>query len=431
MPLQTFLQEFQEMRLRTSPQPQPAGGRVGRPARLSQQEIVSALTWHVMQPSGTFAHHVEMATQRRVSESALSERRQSLGIEPWKVALETTLRPLADPIIHPCAFYNHYRLVGVDGTTLNVANTPPMKISRSKTKTRRGTAAFHRIGCAALAELGTHAPLAVQIGLNGESEGVLAAAVVENLTSEDLIISDRYYGNGKWAARFLAMPQKPMFLLRVQERFNAVTIRELKDGSRIVEVRDPDHDQPLILREVKGRVRRPGKKWVKTRFWTNLLDECLYPAEELIALYAMRWEQEIAFREIKKYLHEDKTLLSHTLVTAAQEIHALFMAHAIVTRVRSAAGARQDVPIMQVSFEKTLDMCRNLCWLFTIAGAQLTSIQLRAIVLCAETDLAKQMSAPRRKRGCPRRVRQPVNKWPRLMKNEYDKGKFEYEIRKS
>ena len=336
MTFSTFLQEFDRIQLlRDTKTPHV---RVGRPARLLPQEIVAGLAWHVMQPSGTFARSIEMITRKHLSESALSERRQSLGTGPWKNALKIALRPLADPARHPDAFYKGYRLVGVDGTSLNVANTPPMKEMRSKTKTRRGSAAFHRIGCAALAELGSHTPLALRIGEDDESESALAASVVEQLTGEDLIIADRYYGSGKWAARFLAMPQKPMFMLRVQERLNAVTVRRLKDGSRIVKVHDPQSGISILLRELKAKVRRPGKKWVKIRFWTNLLEESLYPARELIPLYAMRWEQEIAFREIKKHLHEDKTLLSHTPVTAVQEICALFVAHAMVSRARCAVG---------------------------------------------------------------------------------------------
>ena len=145
----------------------------------------------------------------------------------------------------------------------------------------------------------------------------------------------------------------------------------------------------------------------------------------------MRWEQEIAFREIKKHLFGDNILLSHTPVTAVQEICALFMAQAMVSRARCSVGINYQVPIMLVSYQKTLDACRNLCWLKTILGVNLTKLQMRAIIHHVEEDLANQLSPPRRKRSCPRAVRQPVNKWPRLMKNSNDKGAFQYEVRKS
>jgi hypothetical protein len=134
----------------------------------------------------------------------------------------------------------------------------------------------------------------------------------------------------------------------------------------------------------------------------------------------MRWEQEIAFREIKEYLHGTNLLLSHTLVTAA-----LFMAQAIIATARSDVADKQNIPIMQVSFARTLDACRNLCRLLSVAGDILSPVQLSAITAMVYRDLTRLASKPRRKRSCPREVRQPVNKWPRLLKNNYDKGDFE------
>jgi hypothetical protein len=427
--LSTFFPEFDHIKRSVAAASRQDGP--GRPPKMHAEDIVAGLAWHVIQPSGTFAHNLGMLTRKHLSDSALSERRQSLGTDLWKDALYATLRPLADPKLHPGAFYKGLRLVGVDGTTLNVGNTPAMRTQRTKTRSRRGRAAFFRINCAALVELGTHSPQAVMIGEQDESESALAASVVDRVTGEDLLITDRYYGNGKWAARLMNMPQQPLFLLRVQERLKAVTVERLRDGSRLIAVNDPGSIMPILLREVKGRVRKPGKKWVKVRFWTNLIDALRYPAHELIALYAMRWEQEIAFREIKEHLHDVPILQSHTPVTAVQEICALFMAQAMICQARSAAGISNSAPIMQVSYQKTLDTCRNICWISSLPGVNLSRKQITAIFNAIGDNLARQLSPPRRNRSCPRAVRQPINKWPRLIKNVYEKGKIQYEVRKS
>ena len=404
---------------------------IGRPPRLSSSDIIAGLAWHVMQPGGTFANHVAMLTGQRLSESALSERRQSLGTAPWFDALGLFLSPVADQHLHQHAFYKGLRLVGVDGTSLNVANTPSIKSTVKKTKSRRGKAAFFRIGCVAAVELGTHFPLALRIGENGESEGVLAVAIISVFNKNDLLIGDRYYGCGKWVVRLMTSPGRPGFLIRVKECLCSKTRRVLADGSRLVEIRDPDSGEFVTVREIKAKVRRAKKIWVKIRFWTNLLDHNDYPAKELIPLYAMRWEQEIAFREIKEHLQGTNLLLSHTAVTATQEICALFMAQAVIASARSDVACKHNIPIMQVSFARTLDACRNLCWLFSVANNIITPEQLSEIIAIVQAELVRQASKPRRKRGCPRRIRQPVNKWPRLMKNIYETGNFEYEIRKS
>ena len=424
----SFYQIFESMGINSEHVEKSNGGR---PAHLPVSSLIAGLAWHVLQPGGTFAYNVSMLTGTRLSESALSERRQSLGTKPWLAALGVFLKHGTDPLLHPHAFYKKFRLVGVDGTSFSVANTPTIKATTRKTKSRRGKAAFFRIGCVAAVVLGTHRPLAVRIGEDGESEGELASRIVDAFLENDLVIGDRYYGNGKWAVRFLTAPGSPSFLVRVQERLRAQIIQRLSDGSCLVKVKNPDTGEDIILRQIKAKVRRRGGKWVKIRFWTNLLDHRIYPANELIPLYAMRWEQEIAFREIKEYLHGENLLLSHTTITAAQEICALFMAQAVIATVRSDAAVKYDIPVMQVSFSRTLDACRYVCWLLSIANDIITPEQLLKIADRAQQELVKQASTPRRKRGCPRQVRQPVNKWPRLMKNSYEKGEFEYGIRKS
>jgi hypothetical protein len=89
------------------------------------------------------------------------------------------------------------------------------------------------------------------------------------------------------------------------------------------------------------------------------------------------------------------------------------------------------MPILLVNYQKTLDACRNLCWLTSIFGVTFTKQQMAAMIGHIERDIAKQLSSPRQKRSCQRAVRQPKNKQPRLLKNVYDKGDFEYEVRKS
>jgi len=341
---------------------------------------------------------------------------------------------LADTTIEepPGAFYKGLRLVGVDGTTFNVQNTPQVKKEVSKTKTRKGEAAFFRLSCAALVTLATHRPLAVAIGEKGESEGALAEQIVGQLASDDILIGDRYYGNGKWLGRLEALPALPFYLLRVKEGLNSGWIKTLKDGSRLVSVMDPESKEPLVVREIKAQVRRPGNQWTQVRFWTNLLNEDYFPAPELVALYALRWEQEITFREIKEHIGQGAvTLKSHTLTTAVQEVCALFMAQAIVVGARMEAALSQALPVLEVSFQKTLEACRNLCWLWAMLGDELDRDAWVGIENKVKEGLKARATRPRRKRSCPRKVRQPVCKWPRLIQNEYQKGEIQCEIRKS
>ena len=77
---------------------------------------------------------------------------------------------------------------------------------------------------------------------------------------------------------------------------------------------------------------------------TNLLDEDVYPAEELIILYHERWEEELVFDEQKT--HQDPRratkpaqLRSETPAGVMQEIYALSLGHFVIRSLMFEAAA--------------------------------------------------------------------------------------------
>jgi hypothetical protein len=127
----------------------------------------------------------------------------------------------------------------------------------------------------------------------------------------------------------------------------------------------------VIVREIRVQVQRPGHRAAALRLWTSLRDPKSAPAEELIDLYARRWEHELYCRELKRQWRKREVLQSHTLETGAQEIAAVVLASALLARerARAAAGA---VPVLRVSFIKTLELMRPL-WLTLAIGGEVLS----------------------------------------------------------
>ena len=300
-------------------------------AQISGPELLMGLVYHVSQPQGTLAAHLHELTGKQISDSAASQRRLTMPWEVFEAILAQALAPLADPKRQPEAFYAGLRLVGLDGTQFSCANTPPILGTMTKAATRRFEAAFAKLGCAVLAELGTHAPLAAAISAPdlAESEAALAGQLLSRLPAESLLLGDRLYGNGAFISQLLAgapAGHAQAFLLRVSQTPRPRLVRTLADASTLVEVR-PSRDQAaplsrqaILVREVRGRVRRPGGAWSEVRLWTSLLAAKAHPALELLALYARRWEQELAYRELKVDLRAsgESLLASHTPDTAAQ-----------------------------------------------------------------------------------------------------------------
>jgi hypothetical protein len=200
--------------------------------------------------------------------------------------------------------------------------------------------------------------------------------------------------------------------------------KRFKDGSRLVRVPvRPKGEHHVIaawleLREIRVRVQRPGHRAQELRLWTSLLDPKTAPAAELIELYARRWEHELYYREVKRQLRKSEVLQSHTLATGAQEIAAVVLASALLARARARAATGAG-PVLRISFVKTLELLRPL-WLTLAIGGELLSQRQKEQLTEKFLEFAQRQVTRKRKRprSCPRAVRQPVSRWPRLRRNQ-------------
>ena len=186
----------------------------------------------------------------------------------------------------------------------------------------------------------------------------------------------------------------------------------------------------LELREIRVRVQRPGQRAQELRLWTSLLDPKSAPAQELIELYARRWEHELYYRELKRQLRKNEVLQSHTVETGAQEIAALVLASALLARARTQAAATGEAtPVLRVSFVKTLELMRPL-WLTLALGGDLLSARQKEQLTERFLEQAGRLITRRRPRprSCPRAVRQPVSSWPRLRRNQSWDGPAQFKI---
>jgi hypothetical protein len=402
----------------------------GAPAKLSLFWLVTGLIYHVLQTSGLLSTHIRQVAGRKASDSALSERRQGIGLPFFQALLDLVLQGIARIDLHPQAFYKGLLLTGIDGSQWSVSNTPPIKKRIKKTRTRRRSAAFFKLSMAAIYELGTHNPMAARIGINGESEMALALPLLSSLREDWLLIADRYYGLARFVFHLMALPIQTHFLLRVRSNLKSKLIYRLADGSCLVQIRDNTSGKHIQLREIHASVCRRSGRWISIRLWTNLLDHTRYPAKELVALYGLRWEHEIAYKELKVHLRRSPLLLSHTLGTAGQEVACLVLAQAIVARLRLAA-ASDHTPLLQISFIRTLDAFRSLWTTMPLLHDLLPADAIPKLLRRLMQQLAQQAAPPRRKRSCPRALRQPVSKWPRLLVNSSTNGPFQFKIRRN
>src|SRR4029077_6997511 len=98
---------------------------------------------------------------------------------------------------------------------------------------------------------------------------------------------------------------------------------------------------------------------------TNLFDEALYSAEELIILYHERWEQELVYDEQKT--HQDPRratkpaqLRSETPTGVIQEIYALSLGHFVIRSLmfRAAKTVQHDADRLAITGVFQILKCR-------------------------------------------------------------------------
>lgn len=404
-----------------------------RKPKLSFPRLLRALVYHVFVGHGALETHVDELTGILLSASALSQRRQRLPWQVFRDILAECLACRAHPREHPEAFYKGLRLLGLDGTGFGVNNVPRLVRSLGKAASRRFKAAFARVRTVVIVELGLHNPIAAAIGRHGESELALAWELVGQVPPRSLLLADRLYGTAQFVCSLLArcLEVRGQFLVRVRRQMNARVREVFADGSALVELATRDeHGQKFafLVREIRGRVHGRGSQNTSVRLWTSLLDAKKYPAAELLALYAQRWEVEITVKELKIELRGSDQLVSRTPETAAQEIAALLLAQALLVDARCTASRSGDVAVLRIGFRETLRLVRSLWTLLVIGEGIHSAQQVHALIRRTLQRIRAAVTPARRHRSCPRAVRQPVSSWPRLLRRRDIGGQFRYEI---
>ncbi len=254
--------------------------------------------------------------------------RTRLGAEPVKELFVRVAKPLAQPGT-PGALYRKWRLVAIDGTTLDVSDTPANLEHFKKPATTIGEAAYAKVRIAALAECGTHAIFGAVLGPYGVSEQTLVRDLLPFLAQGMLCIADRgVFGYELWEQ---ARESGAELLWRAKSNYRIETVKELADGSYLGNVyhhRDRKRLNTLTVRVVEYPITEGEDPDNLYRLFTTILDPELAPASELAALYGTRWEIESAFDELKTHLNESRRVLrSQSPELVYQELWGMLALH--------------------------------------------------------------------------------------------------------
>jgi|SRR5215470_4704624 len=301
-------------------------------------------------------------TAKVASKAAISRARARLGSEPLHQLHDELVRPIAVEATRG-AWYRGWRLVSLDGSTLDVADEPANEEAFGRPGASRGTSAYPKIRFVSLVENGTHVLFGSQMAGYRTSEIALARGVLANLRPGMLCLSDRaFFGYRLWKD---ASSTGADLLWRIKKNTQLDCEERLPDGSYLSHIYPSRTDRRRKTNGIKVRVidyRLEGVADAEPmyRLVTTILDPEKAPAEELAALYHERWEIESALDELKTHLRGSKVVLrSKTPDLVRQEFFGLMMAHFAVRGLMHEAALKADDDPDRLSFLHAVRVIRR------------------------------------------------------------------------
>jgi len=298
------------------------------------------------------------------TKAALFKARARLGPDPLRALFDEVAVPLAAAGTAG-AFYRDWRLMSIDGTCLDVADTPAnaKHFGRPGSGRGAGEGAFPQLRLVGLAECGTHALVAVATGPQRTGEQTLAAGVLDALEPGMLCLADRlFYSFALWnraraTGAELVWRTKSNHLLAVAER--------LADGSYLSELfasGDRRRREGVAVRVIEYAVEDPGRASTTTRYrlLTTILDPERAPALELAALYPQRWEFESTLDELKTHQRGARLVLRSKLPDGViQEVYGYLCVHYAIRWLMHAVAIEAGHDPDRISFTRTPRVARR------------------------------------------------------------------------
>lgn len=294
--------------------------------------------------------------------AGISQARTRLGWEPLRKLHDAVVGPIAVAATRG-AWYRGWRLVSLDGSTMDVADQQANDAAFGRSTGSRGDGAFPQIRFVSLVENGTHVLFGTQMSGYGTSEISLSKSVITHLTNGMLCLADRnFFGFDLWEK---ASQTGADLLWRIKKDVCLSREKTLPDGSYLTTIYRSDKDRRhkangMTVRIIEYRLEGVADAEPIYRLVTTILDHDQAPANELAALYHERWEIESALDELKTHLRGSKIVLrSKTPDLVRQEFYGFLMAHFAIRGLMHEAALKADEDPDRLSFLHAVRVIRR------------------------------------------------------------------------
>lgn len=312
--------------------------------------------------------------------------------------------------------WHGHRVFLIDGTGVSMPDTPALQAAFGQPPRQAPGCGFpvahllalfdHRTGYlrrTILAPLATH-------------DLAHAAVTHADMQAGDLLLGDRAFGS---FAHLAVLRRRGLHgLFRVHQRRSTSPApdrlvsypKPIQRPSWMTAEAYAELPDAILVREVRVRVRTPGRRVRRLVLVTTLQDRTKYPARDLAKLYEQRWRVEVDLRHLKITLGLE-VLKSKTVAGVRKEVLLFGIAYNLVRRVMQAAARRQTVAADRISF---VDAVR---WLVAARpGEELPDL----VVVPNRPDRTQPRARKRRPKNYPL-LNRPRRELLKALKNKRDR----------
>jgi hypothetical protein len=392
--------------------------RTGRVQRRKSRLLATSTAWLIIAMSLFATHSIPMVWRALhpyqptpdPDESTFTKARRRLGIATLRLLFEEIAHSLA-PVGTPGVFYRSLRLMGIDGTVLDMPDTPQNERIFGKGGNQRSPNAFPQMRVLALCELGTHTIYDFAFRPINHSEQAMVPTLTRSLQPGMLLLWDRNFFGFELIQNVLARGSHLLARVKTSQLIFQ-RLQNLPDGSFLTKIYPSYYDR---TKDRNGRVVRlieythddPTRQGCgeKHRLLTDLLDPADLPALEAPLVYHKRWDHELVFDEIKTHLNGRPVhFRSKTPRGVVQELYGLFLAHRIIRQIMSDAAQAKKLEPDRLSFMDSLRILQS--HLHEAPTCSLAQWYQRLT-----EEVGRQILRPRRNRWYPRVIRRKMKKW--------------------
>jgi len=366
----------------------------------------------------------------QVKGSAISYRREQLGLAPVQGLFARCCRPMCTPATIG-AYRFGKRLMALDGTMQDVPDTQANAAAFARPSNQYGQGPFPQIRLLALSEGGSHAIVDATISDHTQAERRLAEQLLPSLEPDMFLLHDAQFpGLRFWQA---IRARRAHVMGPLPSHHLPTYLRQLSDGSYLaVYVPSKQQEQegikPLLVRVLEYHITdaRLGEPDQLYRLATTWLNPRTAPALELIDCYHERWEVEVVLDEIKTHQRlQQPVLRSRTPDGVRQEVYALLLAHYAVRDLMHQAACQADVDPDRLRFtDAVFVLCETTRELAQVSAEQREPLRQEML-----TRLTAQLLPPRRLRANPRVLKKLYRKYKRKPRNQPAPPPFDPEDR--